>query len=108
MKRKIVSSEIQGGRAFLAGMMLAVMFFAGGLAAMAQSAAQPAAAPTVQERKDQLAADSAKLVKLATELKADVDKTTKDQLSVAVIKKADEVEKLARKVRDEMKMIPAN
>ena len=103
-----MSSEIQGGRVFLAEMVLAVMFFTGGLAAIAQSAAQPAAAPTVQERKDQLAADSAKLVKLATELKADVDKTTKDQLSVAVIKKADEVEKLARKVRDEMKMIPAN
>ena len=103
-----MSSEIQGARALLAGMVLAVMFFPGGRAAMAQSTAQPAATPTVQERKDQLAADSAKLVKLATELKADVDKTTKDQLSVAVIKKADEVEKLARKVRDEMKMIPAN
>lgn len=75
---------------------------------MAQSATHPATSLTVQERKDQLAADSAKLLKLATELKADVDKTTKDQLSIAVIKKADEVEKLARKVRDEMKMIPAN
>lgn len=103
MKRAIVSSEIQSGRAFLAGMVLAAMCLVGAGAAMAQTAA-----PTIQERKDQLAADSAKLVKLAKELKADVDKTTKDQLSIAVIKKADEVEKLARKVRDEMKMIPAN
>lgn len=103
-----MSSEIQGGRAFVAGMFVAAMCVIGGLAGRAQSAAQSAAAPTVQERKDQLAADSAKLLKLATELKADVDKTTKDQLSVAVIKKADEVEKLARKVRDEMKMIPGN
>jgi hypothetical protein len=89
-------------------MILAAMCVAGGMAGMAQNAAQPAATPTVQERKDQLAVDSAKLLKLATELKVDVDKSTKDQLSVAVIKKADEVEKLARKVRDEMKMIPAN
>ena len=96
---------MQSGKGMAAGMVLAAMCFVGGLAGMAQSAAQP---ETVQARKDQLAADSAKLVKLATELKSDVDKTTKDQLSIAVIKKADEVEKLARKVRDEMKTIPAN
>ena len=89
-------------------MVLAAVCLLGGLAGMAQSAVQQASTPTVQERKDRLAADSAKLLKLATELKADVDKTTKDQLSIAVIKKAGEVEKLARKVRDEMKTIPAN
>ena len=99
---------MQSGKGMAAGMVLAAMCFVGGLAGMAQSAAQPAQPETVQARKDQLAADSAKLVKLATELKSDVDKTTKDQLSIAVIKKADEVEKLARKVRDEMKTIPAN
>lgn len=102
-----MSNGIQSGMRLAAGVVLAVCLI-GGLAGMAQSAAPPATSPTVQERKDQLAADSAKLLKLATELKADVDKTTKDQLSLAVIKKADEVEKLARKVRDEMKMIPAN
>ena len=103
-----MSSEIQSGKALVAGMVLAAMCLVGGLAGMAQGAAQPTQPETVQARKDRLAADSAKLLKLATELKADVDKTTKDQLSIAVIKKADEVEKLARKVRDEMKMIPAN
>jgi hypothetical protein len=89
-------------------MAVAAVCLSGVLIGMAQSTAPAAAPETVQQRKDQLAADSAKLLKLASELKADVDKTTKDQLSIAVIKKADEVEKLARKVRDEMRMIPAN
>jgi len=83
-----------------------------GLAATILLSTQPATTQTpaqqpVQEQKDQLAADSAKLLQLATELKAAVDKSTKDQLSVTVIKKADEVEKLARKVREEMKLTPA-
>ena len=57
-----------------------------------------------QQRKNQLAADTALLVKLANELKSEMDKSTKDELSIAVIKKADQVEKLAHKVRDEMKV----
>jgi ketosteroid isomerase-like protein len=63
---------------------------------------------TVQQRKEQLASDTAKLLDLAHELKVEVDKSTRDMLSVAVVRKANEVEKQARKVRDEMKMIPAN
>ncbi len=77
-------------------------------AMLAQTPPQPVQPETVQQKREQLAADSARLLKLATELKADVDKTTKDQLSITVVKKADEVEKLARKVRDEMKLIPAS
>jgi len=61
-----------------------------------------------QQRKNQLAADTALLVKLANELKAEMDKSTKDELSIAVIKKADQVEKLAHKVRDEMKLTMGN
>ena len=57
----------------------------------------------LQERKNQLAVDTAKLLQLANELKAEMDKSSKDTLSLGVIKKADEVEKLARKVRAEMK-----
>jgi hypothetical protein len=57
----------------------------------------------LQERKNQLAVDTAKLLELANELKAEMDKSSKDTLSLSVIKKADEVEKLARKVRAEMK-----
>lgn len=62
----------------------------------------------VQKRKTQLAADTAELLKLANELKAEMDKSTKDELSLAVIKKADQVEKLAHKVRDEMKLTMGN
>jgi hypothetical protein len=62
----------------------------------------------VQQRKDQIAADSAKLFQLANELKAEMDKSTKDTLSLSVMKKAEEVEKLARKVRDEMRASLSN
>jgi len=56
------------------------------------------------ERKRQIAEDSAKLLQLATELKAEVDKTTKDTLSLTVIRKADEVERLAHDVKTKMKL----
>jgi hypothetical protein len=61
-----------------------------------------------QQRKDQLTADTAKLLQLANELKAEMDKSTKDTLSISVLKKADQVEKLAHKVRDEMKLSIGN
>ncbi len=54
-------------------------------------------------KQKQLADDTAKLAVLAGELKAEIDKSSKDTLSMRVIKKAAEVEKLAHKVRDEMK-----
>ena len=56
------------------------------------------------ERKKQIGADSAKLLKLATELKAEVDKTNKDTLSIGVIRKADEIEKLAHSVKEKMQL----
>jgi hypothetical protein len=56
------------------------------------------------ERKKEIADDSAKLLKLATELKAEVDKTTKDTLSLNVIRKAGEIEKLAHTVKEKMKL----
>jgi len=56
------------------------------------------------ERSKQIANDSARLLKLATDLKAEVDKTTKDELSISVIRKADEIEKLAHSVREKMKL----
>ena len=55
-------------------------------------------------RKKQINAESAKLLKLATELKAEVDKTDKDTLSIGVIRKADEIEKLARSLKEKMKL----
>ena len=56
------------------------------------------------ERKKQIGAESAKLLKLATELKAEVDKTDKDTLSLGVIRKADEIEKLAESVKQKMQL----
>jgi hypothetical protein len=56
------------------------------------------------ERKKQIADDSARLLKLATDLKAEVDKTTKDTLSLSVIRKADEIERLAHNVKEKMKL----
>jgi hypothetical protein len=56
----------------------------------------------------QLADDTAQLLTLANELKAELDKSNKDTLSLSVIKKAEQVEKLAHKVRDEMKASAQN
>ena len=56
----------------------------------------------------QLADDTARLLTLANELKAELDKSSKDTLSLSVIKKAEQVEKLAHKVRDEMKASQQN
>jgi hypothetical protein len=56
------------------------------------------------ERKKQINAESAKLLKLAIELKAEVDKTDKDTLSIGVIRKADAIEKLAHSVKEKMQL----
>lgn len=55
------------------------------------------------ERQKQLVSDTQKLLALANELKEDVDKSNKDTLSLDVIKKADEIEKLAHSVKEKMK-----
>lgn len=55
------------------------------------------------QHQTQLEEDTARLLVLANELKAEMDKSTKDTLSLGVIKKAEEIEKLAKKVRGEMK-----
>jgi hypothetical protein len=56
-----------------------------------------------QQRQVQLKSDTDKLVKLAGELKAYVDKTNENMLSLDVMKKAEEIEKLAHSVREKMK-----
>lgn len=69
-----------------------------------QQATQQSYAAANTDRKKQLADDSARLLKLANDLKAEVDKTNKDTLSLNVIRKADEIEKLAHSVREKMKL----
>lgn len=59
------------------------------------------------ERQRQIVDDSAKLVELATQLKTEVDKTSKDTLSLAVIRKAEDIEKLAHSVQQKMKLTMA-
>jgi hypothetical protein len=55
------------------------------------------------DRQKQLVLDTQKLLALANQLKSDVDKSNKDTLSLDVIRKADEIEKLARSVKEKMK-----
>ncbi len=55
------------------------------------------------DRRKQIADESNQLLALAIDLKAEVDKTNRDTLSISVIRKADEIEKLAHNVRDKLK-----
>jgi len=56
-----------------------------------------------KERQKKLKDDTDKLLQLATELKAYVDKTNENILSVDVIRKTEQIEKLAKSVREKMK-----
>jgi len=56
-----------------------------------------------QERQVALRRDTEKLFKLATELKDYVDKSNENVLSFDVVKKAEEIEKLAHSVKEKMK-----
>jgi hypothetical protein len=56
-----------------------------------------------KERHDRIKRDTDKLLALATELKDYVDKSNENILSLDVIRKAEEIEKLARDVRGKMK-----
>jgi hypothetical protein len=56
-----------------------------------------------QQRQTDLKRDTAKLLKLSTELNDYVGKTNENILSLDVIKKADEIEKLAHSVKTKMR-----
>ncbi len=56
-----------------------------------------------QQRQAQLKQDTEKLLQLSTELKQYVEKTNENVLSVNVIKKAEEIEKLAHSVKEKMR-----
>jgi hypothetical protein len=55
------------------------------------------------QRQADLKRDTEKLLKLSTELKEYVDKTNENVMSLEVIKKADEIEKLAHSVKMKMR-----
>jgi len=56
-----------------------------------------------KQRQEQIKTDTDKLLKLATDLKQYVDKSNENTLSLDVIKKAEEIEKLAHNVKEKMK-----
>ena len=55
-------------------------------------------------RRKQIADDASRLLQLATELKSAVDKTDKDTLSLDVIRKAESIERIAKGVKEKMKL----
>jgi hypothetical protein len=72
------------------------------VSAPAPAASQQEKPPTGnadEARKQQIASQCADLLKMATDLKSEVDKTTRDTLSIKVVRKASEIEQLAHKVR---------
>lgn len=72
--------------------------------AVTDPAGKPAKAMTPAEaRQAQLLADTERLYQLTQELKDEVNKSNKDTLSIPVIKKAEEVEKLARSLKERMR-----
>jgi len=56
-----------------------------------------------KERAAALKTDTDKLLKLSVELKQYVDKSDENVLSLDVIKRAEEIEKLAKSVKEKMK-----
>lgn len=56
-----------------------------------------------KERVANLKSDTDKLLKLSIELKTYVDKSDENVLSLDVVKKAEQIEKLAKSVKDKMK-----
>jgi methionyl-tRNA synthetase len=54
-------------------------------------------------REQEIKKDTDKLLELATELKQYVDKTNENIISLDVIRKAEQIEKLAKTVKDKMK-----
>lgn len=63
----------------------------------------PQSAADETQRKKAISVESTQLLAMAVALKAEVDKTNKDMLSLNVIRKADEIEKLAHTVKEKTK-----
>lgn len=72
-------------------------------AVAAELAALPPVPPDSSDPRKLVNWECADLLKLASDLKAAVDKTTKDELSLSVVRKAGEIEQVAHKLRDDMR-----
>ncbi len=66
------------------------------------AAGPPDNSPEAKRRKE-MSEESAELLSLAIALKAEVNKTNKDMLSLSVIRRADEIERLAKTMRRNLK-----
>ena len=70
------------------------------------STAQPISAGklTAKDARDaKIAADAEKLYQMALDLKVEVDKSNKDTVSLSVVKRAAELEKMAKTLKQEMR-----
>lgn len=61
-----------------------------------------------EQRKQQVSRECADLLKLATDLKAQVDKARKDELSITVVRKATELEQMAHKIKSGTALTASN
>ncbi|SEB38449.1 hypothetical protein SAMN05443244_0155 [Terriglobus roseus] len=73
------------------------------IASAVQAAEHARAEMVAEDRQKKMLADADQLVAMAQQLKSAVDQTKKDELSVQVIKQADQIEKLAKSVKDRMR-----
>lgn len=55
------------------------------------------------QRQQQIVSDTAHLLQLAQKLNDEVSKSNKDELSVSVVKQAEEIEKLAKTIKERMR-----
>jgi hypothetical protein len=56
-----------------------------------------------EQRQQEIVSDTDKLLTLTEQLKSDMEKSSKDPTSVSSIKKTEEIEKLAKAVKEKMK-----
>jgi hypothetical protein len=70
---------------------------------MAHRAMKQQALRRNEQRQQEIVNDTAKLLALTQQLKAEMEKSSKDPNSVSAIKKAEEIEKLAKAVKEKMK-----
>lgn len=59
-------------------------------------------------RHKEMTSDTTKLLALANQLKTEMDKTSKDSLSMESVREAEQIEKLAHTVRDKMRASISN
>jgi hypothetical protein len=64
---------------------------------------QPAPPPPGTPEEQQLRKDSAYLLQLVQELKVEVEKAGANTLSLAALRKADEIQKLSKSIKERMK-----